>query len=224
MKKYLYLLVLSASMFLTHAVTIVYNMRIAEITKRQKLNLSNQNRNILAQTSFGQVRTLKNGFKQRAFGAIASYIRAQESVYLKIDGAYGHVQNNILTRTVKRTQTDDILFTGGYSHTVGTYGRLTYSALLGIPTHRDFIFELAQLGTGHVGTGAQIDGSYAYVSDRSNVLFAAARLIHFFPRNASPRDPCLQPLYPCDEYNVKLGNIADLFVAHQINWAKKKPL
>jgi hypothetical protein len=201
-------------------VTIVYNMRIAEITKRQQLMPNTKKHNILGTTSFGQWRELKNGFKQSAYGQIGTYIRSSKSFYLKIDGAVGRVKNNVITNTFKRTQTDDILFTGGYSHQIGSYGRLTYSGLFGIPTHRDFILELAQFGTGHVGIGGQFDASYAYMKDRSNVLFAAARIIHFFPRKVSSHDPCLKSLYQCREYNLKLGNLADLYVAHQTNWAK----
>jgi hypothetical protein len=203
------------------AVTLVYNMRVAEISKRQQLMPNTKKRNIIAETSFGQWRALKNGFKQSAYGAIATYIRSAQSFYLKIDGAVGRVKNNVLTHIFKRTQTDDILFTGGYSHMVGTYGRLTYSGLLGVPTHRDFILDLAQFGTGHVGMGGQIDASYAYKHDRTNVLFGAARVVHFFPRNISSHNPCLKPLYACTEYNLKPGNIVDLYMAHQTNWAKR---
>lgn len=207
-----------------YGVTIVYNMRIAEITKRQQLTPNMKRHNILGQTTFGQWRELKNGFKQSAYGAIASYIRSAQSFYFKVDGAVGRVKNNILTTIIKRTQTDDILFTGGYGHAVGKRARLTYSCLFGVPTHRDFILELAQFGTGHVGLGAQIDTSYAYSADRSNVIFGAARLVHFFPRNIQSHDPCLQPLYQCHEYNLSPGNIADIYIAHQTNWAKKNRL
>lgn len=205
-------------------VSIVYNMRIAEISKRQQLTPNMKRHNVLAQTSFGQWRELKNGFKQSVYGAIASYIRSAESFYFKVDGAVGRVKNNVLIRTVKRTQTDDILFTGGYSHAVGEYARFTYSGLFGIPTHRDFILDLAQFGTGHVGIGGQFDTSYAYVADRSNVLLFATRLVHFFPRNISSHDPCLQPLYQCREYNLSPGNIVDVYVAHQTNWGTKNRL
>lgn len=202
------------------AVTIVYNMRIAEITKRQQLAPNVKKHNILGVTSVGQWRKLKNGFKQSVYSEIGTYIRSAKSWYFKIDGAVGRVKNNIITRSFKRTQTDDILFTGGYSHGIGEYGRFTYSGLFGIPTHRDFILDLAQFGTGHVGVGGQFDVSYAYMHNRSNILLAAARLVHFFPRNITSHDPCLQPLYPCREFNLNLGNVADLYIAHQTNWAK----
>ena len=80
------------STFMLHPVTIVYNMRIAEISKRQQLTPDTKRRNILAETTFGQWRELKNGFKQAAYGAIATYIRSAKSFYFKVDGALGRVQ------------------------------------------------------------------------------------------------------------------------------------
>ena len=218
--KYMLLIATLCPLRLAHAVTIVYNMRVAEITKRQQLDPSKRKPNIIGETTFGQWRKIKNGARQSAYGAIATYIFSQKSFYLKIDGAVGHVRNDLDTITIKRTQTDDILFSGGYGHAVGQYSRFTYSALLGVPTHRDFILDLAQFGTGHVGIGGQFDAAYAYVPDRSRVLLAATRLIHFFPRNVSSHDPCIKPLYNCFQYYLKTGNIADLYVAHQMNWNK----
>lgn len=213
---------------LVHGVTVVYNMRVAEITKRQQLNPSAKKPNILAGTTVGQWRKLKDGSKQSLYSELGTYIHSSKSTYLKIDGAVGHVRNHIQGLIFQRTQTDDLLFTGGYGHTVGKRARLTYSGLLGIPTHRDFILDLAQFGTGHVGLGGQLDASYAYGStcspctkNRSNVLFAAARLVHFFPRNVTSHDPRLTPLYPCSEYSLKPGNLADLYFAHQTNWSKR---
>lgn len=199
-------------------VSIVYNMRIAEITKRQQITPNAKRHNILGETTVGQWRTLKNGFKQSVYGGITTYIRSAKSLYLKVDGAFGRVKNNIITNIFKRTQTDDLLFTGGYSHALSERVRITYSGLLGIPTHRDFILDLAQLGTGHVGLGGQIDTSFAYTADRSNVALGAIRLVHFFPRNVTSHNPCLQQLYQCKEYNLSLGNILDVYVAHQTNW------
>ena len=203
----------------SNAVTFVYNMRIAQIT-RQQLALGNKRLHILGDTLIGQWLQLKNDFHQDAYGSLVTYIRTTPSTYFKIDGALGHVKNNVITNTFTRTQTDDLLFTGGYGHAVGPHTRIACSALLGVPTHRDFILDLAQFGTGHVGTGLQLDGSHAYNADRTQTLFAAARWIHFFPRNVTSKNPCLRPLYPCPEYRLAIGNLVDLYVSHQITWRK----
>lgn len=208
----------SSSVF---SVSIVYNMRIAEITKRQNFSFSAKRHNIFSDALIGQWRELKNGFKQSLYASLASYIRNGKSWYLKVDGAVGRVNNNVLTQTFSRTQTDDLLISGGYSLATGKKGRSTCSMLFGIPTHRDFTLDLAQLGTGHIGIGGQLDYSYVYKAMPNNLVLFAARCIHFMPRSATSKNPCVSPLYQCNEYKLYPGELIDVYFAHQTNWAKK---
>lgn len=196
-------------------------MRVAMVTRRQKLDVTTEHPHILAGTAFRQWREFLTGAKQTTAGALGTYIYAKESYYLKIDSAVGHVNTKTDALETSRTQSDDILFTGGYGHPIGTKWRLAYSGLFGIPTHRDVILELAQFGTGHYGTGVQLDSAYNYRGNHSNVIFGAARFIHFFPRNIQARDPRTQPLFPCCNYKLKLGNLVDLFISHQTNWKQR---
>ena len=203
-----------------HTTTVVYNMQVAEITKRLSGVQNAKKHNTISETAFWQWRKLYNDTSQSTFAALTTYLYTKEHFYFKIDGAIGHVRFDLDPIVIKLTQTDDLLFTGGYGHSVGTYGRIAYSALLGIPTHRDTFLDIAQFGTGHVGTGLQLDGTYDYMHDQTNVILAAVRAVRFYPRSISSKNPCFRPLYPCPKYNFKLGNSLDLYVAHQTNWRK----
>lgn len=208
-------------------ISIVYNMRIATITRRQKFENDNieQFHNLLSATPFVQWRKIKDGsFKQNDYGLLGSYIYNKDNHYLKIDSAVGHVNSTIIgddsCLKISRTEADDLLFTGGFGQKIGKKIRLAYSGLFGIPTHRNYILDLSQFGIGHIGLGGQIDCAYNYSKNENHTLFGAVRCIHFLERTIEVKNPCLIPLYAHTCYNLKPGNVADLFISHQSSWNK----
>lgn len=211
----------------TFCVSIVYNMRIATITRRQKFENDKiqQFHNLLSGTPFAQWRkTENNNFKQNTYGMLGSYIYNRGNLYLKIDSAVGRVNSTIIgdnnNLKISHTQTDDILFTGGFGQKIGKRVRLAYSGLFGIPTHRNYILEFSQFGIGHIGLGGQIDCAYNYSKNEHHTMFGALRFIHFLARTVKADNPCITHLYNHNSYNLKPGNVADLFISHQSSWNK----
>jgi hypothetical protein len=208
--------------FHAQAISIVYNMRIASITRRQHANVPGNEAHALLETPFGQWRALKDGTKQHDAGILNSYIYSQASGYIKVDTAVAHIVSDIpvparnKTLHIARTQWDDLLFTGGYGQKLGSKGRITYTGLFGIPLHRDYILELAQFGTGHIGIGGQVDSSYMLTDHET--MFFALRGIYFVPRHARVDNPCLQSAYEQSMYDIKLGTVFDIFISHQTMW------
>lgn len=209
--------------FYMQAISIVYNMRIASITRRQHANEPVDHEHAILGTPFGQWRALKTGSKQHDAGMLGSYIYSKPSYYVKVDTAIGHIANDIPLSSsngsvhVAVTQWDDLLFTGGYGYQLGSNGRIAYSALFGIPLHRDYIVEFAQFGTGHVGIGGQIDTAHSF--GENHTIFFALRGIYFVPRSAYTNNACLAPFLEQSTYDVKLGTLFDIFISHQVRWA-----
>lgn len=194
--------------------SIVYNMRVSTITKALRFNNSKQN--VFIELPFGQWRKYSDGDKQDDYGLMNSYIYQRPPYYIKIDGAFAWIRSRKKTSTVARTQTDDLLFSSGYCHKFGDKGSITASGILGIPTHRDYSLEGIQFGTGNVGLGAQLDGSYRYGNNK-NIIFPAFRYIYFIPRNAQQKTTAVDP-YPCNQYKIKLGSLIDIFISYMRVW------
>ncbi len=198
------------------SISVVYNMRISVIT-RQLLtyNQSDHHPHILIETPFGQFRRYNEGTRESDGGTISTYIYYQPSHYFSADVAFARITHQNENISIARTQMDDILLTGGYGHAIKERGRIAYSFLLGIPTHRDYFLEVVQFGSGHFGVGPQLDTAYRISSE--NTLFGAARCIYFIPRKAEQKDPCL-PSYDYNNYKVRLGCLADLLVSYMKTW------
>ena len=142
---------------------------------------------------------------------LAEYIYATDHFYLRFDAALGRVHENIQTGgSTTHTQLDDLLCSTGYRHEATPSLNLAYSFLLGIPTHKDRSFQFFQFGTGHWGTGAQIDGIYTFGYARDNSLLMALRCIHFFKAKTFVPLPT-DPLF----VDLALGNVLDIFLAYQ---------
>jgi hypothetical protein len=194
------------------AITIVYNLRIAQITRRQ---ISLGKPNLVVNNLFQQWYKFGTGLKQSDIGLLTSFIRTGPSWYAKMDIAGAHVHNVFADGTrLTRNQTDDIFLSGGYGIQPREGTKITFSGHAGIPTHRDTILDGIQFGTGHFALGAQVDGSQAYHVSKPHFVFFALRLIHFFPRTIGYDNPVVQP----QRYNLALGNLTDIYIAHQSNW------
>jgi hypothetical protein len=126
--------------------------------------------------------------------------------YVRVDSAFAHARESFKDSTPSCTQLDDILISGGYSHVLNDKTRFTISGFCGIPTHKNKGLLGLQFGTGHVGLGTQIDGSYYLSPD--TMLILAARYIYFVPETVQI---CIQN--KAEWRSLGIGNLADLFVA-----------
>lgn len=185
------------------SVSVVYNLRIAETTRRPVFEEYENAPSHAVLTPFNQLRNKGDGTHELVTGSMATLAYVPSSFYLRTDFAFARVRSELQGASFSRIQTDDLLFSGGYSHKIGERIRMTLSGYLGIPTHKDVNLEGIQFGYAHVGLGSQIDASYAYTPDLNNVLRAAARYIYFFKRKTQ---------FDCIHYNFNLGNVADLFI------------
>lgn len=205
---------------LTHGVSIVYNLRIAETTKRQAIQSDVPvHEHITAGTLFASWRETYNNTHQTINGGLGTFIYTPLDFYFRIDSALGHVRAENKKESVhdSHTQWDDILCMFGYNMTLGERIHTTVSGLWGIPTHKDHNLQYFDFGTGHAGLGFQADAGYRYSENNHNTLYGAARLIHFFPRTATA---CIDKISHAFDFN--LGNLVDLLLAHNSRWGFNK--
>jgi hypothetical protein len=201
-------------------VSFVYNLKLAETTRRQASALTNQYRrpSIGAVTFIDQERKKYSGVHQRIDGTLWTLLCASKGVYIRADFAFAHVhdQGILSTSCSKSLQTDDILFTGGISRKIGKKIKMTLSGLFGIPTQKT-ITDLTslQFGTFHLGIGGQLDGAFRYSKSGRHVIMAAGRFIHFIPRLF---EVCLRGHSRHFEFGI--GNLVDVFIAHNSSWIK----
>jgi hypothetical protein len=189
------------------SISTVYNLRIAETSKHLDVASRLPQPSLATGTLFGTFREKYNGTKHYCGGGLFTYVYSPESFFLRVDAAVGRVILHDQGVRFRRTQTDDLLFSAGYSPTLSDKMRITFSGLLGLPTHNDTSLEFVQFGYGHYGLGAQIDGSFMYSSSKDHTLRGAARLIHFFPRMVPVQTTS------SERFKYDLGNLADLFIA-----------
>lgn len=198
----------------THAVTVVYNMRIvAPQSARKELyaKLGKSLPSIFAAAYVNQKRTARSGNEQTVNAGLAEYIYATDHLYLRFDAALGRVHEELQATgtSTTHTQVDDILCSIGYRHEATPFLNLAYSFLLGIPTHKDRSFQFFQFGTGHWATGGQIDGVYTFGDAHDNSFLMALRCIHFFKAKTFVPLP-VSPL----TVDLALGNVFDIFLAY----------
>ena len=199
--------------------TIVYNLRIAEITKRQTTPNSQPHPFIVGVSFFDTYRKTYNDIFQNFIGGFGTFIYSNGPICLRADGAFAHAHQSFETLSSSATQLDDILLSLSYCNNVNENIKLTFSGILGIPTHKEEGFLHVQFGTAHVGLGFQVDNSWTYSKNKKHLFYGAARLVHFFPR--STEIPILTHLKSFD-FNV--GNLADILVAHHSRWSIKHQL
>lgn len=197
-------------------VSTVYNLRIAEATKQRNIGTSTRNNPFIASvTLFDTFRKRYTGLQENYLGGLLSAVYIPNSWYIKVDWAVANARSQNCDTQFSRTQTDDVLFMGGYSKAFSEKILFTFSALFGIPTHKDLSFEGVQFGTGHYGVGLQMDGSFAVSDDLNHALMTAARYVHFFPETIhffiSKELPSI--------FRFGSGEVIDLFLAYQGNFS-----
>ncbi len=192
------------------AISMVYNFRIAQITKQAIFAESKQKNHTVA-LLFDQWRQKYNGTHQNFVGGLGSYIRDVSPYYFRVDFAAAHIhENEQCTTTFSGTETDDLLFTLGRNFKINDHAWITLSGLFGVPTHRLYRLQHIDFGYSLVGGGIQLDGGYDW-NDVDTLLYGA-RYIHFVPRLG------LDP--ECERHRFTFGNIGDLFLAHKRSWER----
>jgi hypothetical protein len=205
--RYLLWLILfqSGSLF---AISMVYNFRIAQVTKQPISNDSNRNHTLVA-LLFDVIQKKYNGIFQNFAGAFGSFIYEFDTYYFRTDMALSHIKQKYQHIVFTDIETDDILFTIGKKFTLSRHATITYSGLFGIPTHHNFKLQHIDMGYGQVGFGCQVDGSYAF-SETTGALVYGGRYVRFIPRNTF--DSIHQ------RYRFTMGNFVDLLYAYKNSW------
>ncbi|MCL4361439.1 hypothetical protein M1446_03725 [Candidatus Dependentiae bacterium] len=208
-KKILLLFLITVGWPNLYSVSIVYNFRIAQITKQQIFEKTNQHFTLVT-LFFDQFLKKHTGEHQNYLGGLESFIYNFESYYFRTDFAVSNISEDNCISKFSDTQTDDILFSFGKNFTLNRQSKITLTGLFGIPTHKLFVLQKPNFGFSQFGIGAQVDGSYAF--NNKNSLLFGARYIHFIPRNT----------IDCDKNIFKFtsGNLADILVASKNNWGK----
>ena len=192
-----------------NGVSFVYNMRVAEITRRQALNPRYTDPSIMTLTTVNQLFKLYSSGTDNAIGELATYLYLRKKFYCKLDCAVGHVQSNLFGTKFSQNQIDDILLTMGYSKTITKKTRATISLLLGFPIHSDTLLQGVEFGTGHNGFGLQLDGAFVFSEKGNQSILAAARYIRFLPATAY-----LAAHNQCLSWHVDIGNLVDLIAGY----------
>lgn len=196
-----------------HPVTFVYNLKIAVSTRLRSIPFGAKCDSLAVFTPIQQWKEKYNGTKQTAGGGMGIYIYHTKSWYFEVDWAVAKVKQGCFSRI----QTDDILLTGGYTHDFSRNNRGSFLALLGVPTHKDDIFQPIEFGINHPALGAQFDDSWTYSQNGIHYLFSAFRYLHFFARTVTNFVEG-QEIH----FNFSRGNAIDLLIAHASNWGKHK--
>lgn len=194
------------------SVSIVYSLKIAETTKRQAFEKNGEHPSLVALTPFNQFRTKYSGERHNYGGNLFSYIYSPEEYFVRVDWACAQV--NADHGLFKKTQTDDVLFSGGYSFAPNQRSKCGISGMLGFPTHKDISVLEPQFGYSQIGLGGQVDGSFIFSEEHPEHSFRCAfRALHFFKR----------PVYLHGKrYLFSRGNLIDLYVAMHITMAQSR--
>lgn len=211
MKKNIVLLALFANLIIyapIYTLSIVYSFRIAQITRQQIIQETQQKPNALSTVIFDLFQ--KNhtfDIRENYAGGMLTYnLNFLKKYYLRTDFAVAHTNQTIKkVPNVDATESDDILFTLGRNFQVTEKSRITLSGLFGIPTHSVNNLQRVGFGLGQVGLGAQIDGLYKI--DRTIDFLWGARYNYFIPRTAFNAQE--------KAYKFSVGSIADLLVGLQ---------
>lgn len=209
--KYLCLYYMTSSTILS-ATSIVYNFRIAQITKQSINNETHDSPTMLTALFFDvyQKKHTEN-ISQNFIGGLGSYIyNFESSDYLRFDFAFSniHQKTNGVT-TFSGTEFDDILLTVGHNFQPNNQSKITLSGLFGIPTHPILDLQHASFGYGQVSAGVQLDGSCQFKNSPTYFLWGT-RYLGFIPRCTLAADQ--------HYYKFSIGNIADLLVGLKNNW------
>lgn len=195
------------------SISVVYNFRIAQITRKPIADQTNTHPNSTSLLLFNFFQK-SDGLclRENYIGGLFTYNRNfKKKYYFRVDFADAHV-NQTLNRApnVNVAESDDILFTVGRNILAKERSKVSISGVLGIPTHSVNNLQRVGFGTGQVGIGGQLDGLYK-LTQKIDFLWGG-RYNYFIPRKS------FDTLGNC--YTFTIGSIADVLVAFQTS----KPL
>jgi hypothetical protein len=191
------------------AVSIVYNFRIAQITKQPIAEPSEKKHSIIA-LLIDMYQKKYSGVFQNFIGGLGAFIYNWDSYYIRVDSAAAHIREVTCHVTdFKDTETDDILFTCGRNFKINDRATITCSGLFGVPTHSILRLRHVDFGTGQIGLGLQCDGTYA--TECGSLIFGG-RYIHFFPGDARDTFGFI--------HRFSIGNVGDVLFAFRTNGKK----
>lgn len=192
-----------------YPISIVYNFRIAQITKQPIYEHQDVNNHIIALVFDQLQKKYTGGIRQNFLGALGSYIYSFRPYYFRTDLAVSHIKEKTKSvTTFSGTEMDDILFTFGSNVRENKVTPITISVLFGVPTHRIFRLQHVDFGISQVGLGIQLDGFYQF--DDKHAFIYGGRYVYFIPRKALDSSH--------KRYKFTIGNTIDLLAAYKINW------
>lgn len=210
-KNWEYCIVLVVQVASLSGTSMVYNFRIAQITKQPLSDKPTGRNNTMMGLLFDQYQKKYNRVEKNFVGGLASYIRDFSPYYARVDFALSHIKSKLDgVETFSGTETDDLLFTVGRNY-LADHGSLTLSGLFGIPTHKNYTLQHAVFGYGQIGVGGQLDGMYTF--NVNHALVYGARFVHFVSRDA---DDDVGQIY-----KFTIGNMADVLVASKNSWGNQ---
>jgi len=190
------------------ALSVVYNFRVAQITRQSIGQQTEKRPNSLSILLFDFFQKMHNfNVRENYTGGLLTYNRdIAKHCYFRADFAAAHVhQKKDCLSTVEVIEPDNILLTGGRNFTPTEKTKVTLSGLLGIPTHDVNTLQRVGFGVGQVGVGVQLDG-LCKITKPIDFLWGA-RYNYFIPRSAFDTQGT------CHKFTV--GSIADVLVALQ---------
>lgn len=195
-----------------HAGSIVYNFRIAQITKQSLQEKNNHSHYTLVALLFDLFQKRYSGVKENYAGGMASVIYNRHNYYARIDTALSRFnQKKDMKKIYQDVQTDDLLFTVGRNFMFdNNRSLLTLSGMFGVPTHRNNAVRSIDFGYAQVGTGVQLDGSYLLNEQTGSALLYGARYIYYLPRTTNDCSG--------NRYRFSIGNIGDILGAYKRYW------
>jgi hypothetical protein len=193
------------------AISIVYNFRIAQITRQPITDETHDKNSTFIALLFDQFQKKHTDTSQNFPGGLASFIYHFDANFFRTDFAVSHIKEwTDGTTTFSGTETDDLLFTLGHNFKLNKRNTVTLSGFLGVPTHKVFALQHVSFGYGQIGTGIQFDG--IHMLRRENALLYGLRYLYFVPRSA--RDTLDQ------KHTFTIGNTADVLFAYKDWWGK----
>lgn len=166
--------------------TVVYNFRIAQITKQPVATSQDLPKNNVLGLLFNQHQKKYIGTKQNFTGLLTSYSHSFEPYYLRVDFAFAHIKDKLNQETIfSGTETDDLLFTAGRNFITSPKNVVSLSGLFGIPTHKNNYLKHPGFGFNQVGFGAQLDGVYSF--NNTTGFIWGSRYVYFAPGHALDR-------------------------------------
>ncbi len=211
MKQQLLIFFIFIAPYYLYSRSVVYNFRIAQITKEHIFEPENKRPYTFIGLLFDEVSQKRyNDIHRNYFGGLGTFIYSWESYFLRADFAVAQVQQTDIDSHFKDTQTDDFLITLGKNFLISNHANLTFSGLFGFPTHPVYALQKPYFGFGQYGIGAQLDSVYRF--NQNNSLLLGGRYIYFVPRSATD-DHCMKHIF-------SIGNLIDFLVASKNVWGK----